>query len=203
MSRKTPPQCPSTGKELLTRPDIWGESPKEAPQKKMWLPLTAAASKTFKSLQKVILRIFFQWNLQWCCISRGRRRNSRCIFCYGKLYFEFLFYQTAAGSSDQSMYKSRRHSINPVPLPDFLRRVSITQISRRMSLKGHKSRRKRSDKRFNSNEKMSSKSQPFLNRSFKRTPLSPHSGFDRTISMSGTFFRRTQRKLQSICSVSI
>ena len=91
------------------------------------------------------------------------------------------------------MFKRRRHSINPVPLPDFLRRVSVSQIGRRMSLRiPRASSRDGQSSRVSNEDKVSSVSQPFLNRSFKRTTRSPNSGLDRTVSESGTFFRRTQ-----------
>ena len=86
-----------------------------------------------------------------------------------------------------SIIKSRRHSFNPVLLPGFLRRVSISQMGRKMSLRSRKLPRRNTAK--TSKEGVSSTSQPHLNQTMKRS--SP-AGLDRTRSVSGTFFQRTQ-----------
>ena len=90
-----------------------------------------------------------------------------------------------------SIIKSRRHSFNPGLLPGFLRRVSVSQMGRKMSLRSRKLSRRNTAK--TSKEAVSSTSQPHLNQTMKRS--SP-AGLDRTRSVSGTFFRRTQRKSQ-------
>ena len=79
--------------------------------------------------------------------------------------------------------KTRRHSMNPATIPDFLRRVSIGPIGRRMSVRSGR-RKSRSP---------SSTSQPHLHETLGGRVCSPASGLDRTKSVSGTFFRRTQR----------
>ena len=91
--------------------------------------------------------------------------------------------------SDEPTKHRRRHSLNPANFQDLFRRVSIGQVSRRLSL--YRPRRKSKSART-SHEEVASASQPHLNQIMKRTAYSPQIGLDRTKSVSGTFFRRTQ-----------
>ena len=84
--------------------------------------------------------------------------------------------------------KTRRHSMNPATIPDFFRRVSIGPIGRRMSVRSGR-RKSRSP---------SSTSQPHLHETLGGRVCSPASGLDRTKSVSGTFFRRTQRTTKTL-----
>ena len=108
-------------------------------------------------------------------------------------YKEFYSVETDSEVSLPSTRKARRYSLNPVVLPDFLRRVSITQMGRKLSLRSQKLSSRKITKI--STEEVSSSSQPHLNQSLKRSTSSQHLGLARTRSVSGTFFRRTQRKL--------
>ena len=76
--------------------------------------------------------------------------------------------------------------MNPANIPDFFRRVSIGPIGRRMSMRS--ARRK--------SKCPSSTSQPHLHETLSGRVSSPPAGLDRTKSVSGTFFRRTQRTAQ-------
>ena len=92
------------------------------------------------------------------------------------------------GSVAISPSKLRRHSAH---LPDFFRRVSISQIGRRLSVRNAR----RKSKTFSQELSCTgSNSQPHLHQTTRRTFYSPPTGLERTKSVSGTFFRRTQRK---------
>ena len=108
-------------------------------------------------------------------------------------YKEFCSVKTGSEVSLPCTKKARRHSLNPVVLPDFLRRVSITHMSRKLSLRSQRRSRRRNNE--TNTEEVSSSSQPHLNQTLKRSASSHHLGLDRTRSVSGTFFRRTQRRL--------
>ena len=89
----------------------------------------------------------------------------------------------SVGSVSIPSNKIRRHSLNPANIPDFFRRVSIGPIGRRMSMRS--GRRK--------SKCPSSTSQPHLHETLSGRVRSPPAGLERTKSVSGTFFRRTQR----------
>ena len=99
------------------------------------------------------------------------------------------------GSEDshppKHLTQERRHSLNPANIQDFFRRVSIS--SRRFSLRHSNKRKSRSERPSPTpSDNMASTSQPHLNQILKRAAYDPQTGLDRTRSVSGTFFRRTQ-----------
>ena len=112
---------------------------------------------------------------------------------------QLLHHQTSTESRESNTSTppkrnhQRRHSLNPA---NIFRRVSMIPLSRRMSV------RRRSKSAKTSQEEMSTTSQPHLNQIMKRTAYSPKTGLDRTQSVSGAFFRRTQSNRKYLKNIS-